>query len=425
MNVMVVGGGGREHALAYFFKKSPLVDRLFWTPGNAATIDIAENPQIKIEDFDDLLKFAKQNKVELTVVGPEAPLVSGISNYFSKHGMKIFGPDSEGARIEGSKIFAKELMKRTGIPTANFNSFHDKNSALQYMMKIEPPYVVKADGLAAGKGVIVVQDLNEAEKALRDMFDLKLFGKSGTSVVIESFLKGEEATVLALCDGKTILPLLSSQDHKPVFDGDIGPNTGGMGAISPAPVVNGKVMGKVMDRIFLPLVEELIRLGIIYRGVIYAGLMIKEDEPFVVEFNCRFGDPEAEAVLPLMESDLLELILRAVHGELNGFEIKWKKGFTCDVVLVSKGYPGNYEKGKVISGLEEDFPEEEVNLFHAGTKLIDGKVVTSGGRVINVVGFGSSLIEAVETAYRYVPKINFDGIFYRKDIGCHGLKYFR
>jgi len=424
MNVLVVGSGGREHALAHFLKKSTLVKRLFWTPGNAATPYIAENPEIQAEDFEGLLKFAKQNKIELTVVGPESPLVSGISDYFAEHGMKVFGPDSKGALIEGSKIFAKELMKRTGIPTAKFRSFHDKNSSIQYLKSIEPPYVVKADGLAAGKGVIVARTLHDAEKALTDMFDRKIFGQSGTRVVIEGFLQGEEATVLALCDGKNIIPLLSSQDHKPVYAGDKGPNTGGMGAISPAPVVNEKVMEKVMDRILLPLVKELNRMGILYRGVIYAGLMIIEDEPFVVEFNCRFGDPEAEAVIPLLESDLAELILRTVHGELNDLSLRWRKGFTADVVLVSGGYPGNYQKGKVISGLEKEFPEKEVNIFHAGTKITDGRVVTNGGRVINVVGFGKTLKEAIDTAYRYVPEIYFEGMYYRMDIGRHGLKYF-
>ena len=310
MKALILGGGGREHAIAYKLSLSSSLDRLFWTPGNGATNEIAENPNIDINDFDKIIAFVKQNDIDLTVVGPEAPLVAGISDKFRAEGLNIFGPSSEGAMIEGSKIFAKKLMKKYGIPTADFMEFYDYESANEYLNKIDPPYVIKADGLAGGKGVIIANDKTEAEKTIIDMIKNKAFGDSGTKIVIEKFLNGEEATVLALFDGNNILPLISSQDHKAVYDGDKGPNTGGMGAIAPAPVVNEDVMSKVLDRILYPLTKALKDKNIDYRGVIYAGLMIIDENPFVVEFNCRFGDPEAEAIFPLMETDLADLYLQ-------------------------------------------------------------------------------------------------------------------
>jgi phosphoribosylamine--glycine ligase len=416
---MVIGSGGREHAIACSIGKSSLVDKLFWTPGNAGTIGLAENPDIAVDDFDGLLNFAKREKIELTVVGPEVPLVGGISDLFSSNGLTVFGPVSSGARIEGSKIFAKQLMKKAGIPTADFIEFSDMSSAGNYIKTKEPPYVIKADGLAAGKGVIIAKNMDEAQKALTSILEEKIFGESGSKIVIEDFLEGEEATVLALCDGKNVLPLISSQDHKPVFDGDKGPNTGGMGAIAPAPVVSTKVMERVMDRVLLPLVEELNTEGIDYKGVIYAGLMICEEDPFVVEFNCRFGDPEAEAVLPLLESDLCELMLQVSNGELNDRVLRWRDGYSCDVVLVSEGYPGKYEKGKVINIPENH--DDDIVVYHSGTKIDNNAAVTSGGRVLNVVGFGNTLSKAIDTAYRHVATINFENMFYRKDIGHRGL----
>ncbi len=423
MNVLVLGSGGREHALAYKISQSKLLDRLFWTPGNGATEEIAENPHIELDDFESLVKFARENKIDLTVVGPEAPLVKGIADIFDENGLKIFGPFSRGAMIEGSKIFAKNLMKEAGIPTAEYRAFYDEKSAKTYLNEIKPPYVIKADGLAAGKGVVITEDKESAYKVLDDMFEKKIFGESGTRVVIEEFLAGEEATVLALFDGESIVPLISSQDHKPVFDNDRGPNTGGMGAIAPAPVVNDRVMQRVLERILLPLKNSFKEKNILYRGVVYAGLMIVDENPYVVEFNCRFGDPEAEAVLPLLESDILELLLLTAKGRLNESSLKWKNGYCCDVVLCSGGYPGKYEKGKEIHGLENLKNRDDVFVFHAGTKKVDGRLVTNGGRVLNIAALGDTLKSAIDKAYRYVDMVSFDGVHFRRDIGYRGLKH--
>jgi len=423
MKALILGGGGREHAIAYKLSLSSSLDRLFWTPGNGATNEIAENPNIDINDFDKIIAFVKQNDIDLTVVGPEAPLVAGISDKFRAEGLNIFGPSSEGAMIEGSKIFAKKLMKKYGIPTADFMEFYDYESANEYLNKIDPPYVIKADGLAGGKGVIIANDKTEAEKTIIDMIKNKAFGDSGTKIVIEKFLNGEEATVLALFDGNNILPLISSQDHKAVYDGDKGPNTGGMGAIAPAPVVNEDVMSKVLDRILYPLTKALKDKNIDYRGVIYAGLMIIDENPFVVEFNCRFGDPEAEAIFPLMETDLADLLLATSTGNISNYDIKWKEGYCCDIVLCSGGYPGKYEKGKEILGLEKLKDKEDAFIFHAGTKKVDGKLLTNGGRVLNIAAVSNTLKSAINKAYEYTKMINFEGMHYRNDIGYKGLRH--
>jgi phosphoribosylamine--glycine ligase len=424
MKALVLGSGGREHSIAYMLSRSSAIDRLFWTPANGGIAGIAENPGISTDEYETLLKFVKDERIDLTVIGPEAPLVEGIADSFEENGLKVFGPKRDGAMIEGSKGYAKQLMRKKAIPTASFEEFGDKQSAVGYLKTQNPPFVLKADGLAAGKGVIIAGTLKEAEESLSNMFEKKIFGESGSRVVIEEYLEGEEATVLALCDGKNIVPLVSSQDHKPVYDGDRGPNTGGMGAIAPAPVVNETVMGRVMDRILIPFVEELGSRGIEYKGVIYAGLMIKEEKPYVVEFNCRFGDPEAEAVFPLMESDLCDLMLRVVNGELKDTKIEWKKGFCCDVVIASGGYPGKYEKGKPISGLDAQKNVNNIAVFHAGTKLVDGTVITNGGRVLNIAGTGATLQSAIDTSYEFIKNIRFDNMYYRKDIGSRALKYF-
>ena len=422
MKLLVLGSGGREHTLTYFLKKSPLVDRIYCYPGNAGTAEIAETPDLPSDDFSTLIRFAKDERIDLTVVGPESPLVEGVSDFFNEHGLAVFGPGAAPAKIEGSKIFAKELMRARGIPTADFAEFHDLPSAMQYVRAHSPPYVVKADGLAGGKGVVIVQTEGEAEDALRDMFEKRVFGESGARVLIEGFLTGEEATVLALCDGKNISVLPPSQDHKPVYDGDKGPNTGGMGAIAPAPVVSEDVMGRVIDRILLPLVDELSNRNIRYRGVIYAGLMISDQQdPYVVEFNCRFGDPEAEAVLPLLDTDLCEMLLRTTRGELGECTPKCKDQYCCDVVIASGGYPGTYAKGKTISGIEKVNRMNDCFVFHAGTRLESGKIVTSGGRVLNIVGTGKSLRDAVDSSYHAVELVHFDQMHYRKDIGQRGL----
>jgi len=426
VKVLVLGSGGREHALAHALSKSPLVDRIFWTPGNAGARELAENPQIPLDDFVSLRAFVKSQKIDLTVVGPEAPLVDGIVDFFLEEGLRIFGPTKQGAMIEGSKSYAKQLMRDKGIPTARFREFTDRHAATVYLKEIDPPFVIKADGLAAGKGVSIVASIKEAEAVLYDLFERKVFGQSGLKVVIEDYLQGEEATVMALCDGEGIVPLLSSQDHKPVYDGDRGPNTGGMGAIAPAPVVSPDVMGRVMDEILLPLVDELRRRKIDYRGTIYVGLMIQDGNPKVVEFNCRFGDPEAEAVLPLMDSDLFEAIFRTVEGDLRGYTINWKKGYACDVVLASGGYPGNYTRGKVIEGLESLKGRDDLIVFHAGTKEENpGRIVTSGGRVLNIVGMKKTLEEAIAFTYEQIKHVHFEGMHYRKDIGFRGLKHLK
>ncbi len=423
MKVLVVGGGGREHAIVWMLNKSSLVDKLYWTPANGGCADLCENPRIAADDTESLLHFAREESIDLTVVGPETPLVHGIAGLFKEHGLLVFGPSKQGAMIEGSKGYAKALMERRTIPTARYRGFSDRVSAVSYIEKKKPPFVLKADGLAAGKGVIIASTMQDADDALYDMFDRKVFGESGSRVVIEEYLEGEEATVLALTDGKTIVPLISSQDHKAAYDGDKGPNTGGMGAIAPAPVVTDTVMDRVMDRILLPLMRELSSIGVDYRGVVYAGLMIKDGEPYVVEFNCRFGDPEAEAVFPLLQSDLCELLLRTVHGELDGVRIDWRDAFCCDVVLASGGYPGKYEKGIPIIGVGKASAIEDVAVFHAGTKSERGTLVTGGGRVLNVAGTGRTLEKAIETAYRGVNEVHFNGVHYRSDIGHHALKY--
>jgi phosphoribosylamine--glycine ligase len=424
MKALVIGSGAREHALTYFIGQSTAVDRIFWTPGNAGEEALSENPRIDPSDFSALVRFAKSERIDLTVVGPEVPLVEGIADAFSENGLTVFGPSSPGSRIEGSKIFAKRLMEKKAIPTARFAEFSDLSDAFEYVKSIPYPSVIKADGLAAGKGVTIVSNDRDAEKALRALFEEKIFGESGSRAVIEEFLQGEEATVLALFDGRTILPLISSQDHKPVFDGDRGPNTGGMGAIAPAPVVSEKVMDRVMNRILLPLTEELRERHFIYNGIIYAGLMIIEENPYVVEFNCRFGDPETEVVLPLLETDLWELLYRTARGDLEGCGITWKQGYACDVVISSGGYPGPYEKGKEISGLKKHAGEEGTFIFHAGTKKQGPAVITNGGRVLNVVGVGKTLETSITQAYEVVKDISFENMHYRKDIGYRGLKYF-
>jgi phosphoribosylamine--glycine ligase len=424
LKALVLGSGGREHAIAWSIKKSTLVDKLYWTPGNAGTEEIAENPAIQVDDFPALLKFTKEEKIDTVIVGPEVPLVEGITDFFTENGVSIFGPTSEGARLEGSKIYAKRLMKQRDIPTADFKEFYEPAPALEYIRTISPPYVIKADGLAAGKGVVIARSDEEARKTLHSMFEKKIFGSSGTRVVIEDFLEGEEATLLALCDGKSVLPLISSQDHKPAYDGDRGPNTGGMGAIAPAPVVSERVLERSMDRILFPLLKELNKRNIQYRGILYAGLMIVKEEPFVVEFNCRLGDPEAEAVLPLLDSDFYELVLATVNGTLDQCSISWREGFCCDVVLASGGYPGRYEKEKRIRGVDQFQGSGDSFLFHAGTKKVGDSIMTDGGRVLNVAGTGKTLQQAINRAYLSVQNIHFDGMFCRKDIGFRGLKYF-
>lgn len=420
MKVLVVGGGGREHALVWKIAQSPRVRKIFCAPGNAGIAQQAVCVGIKADDLDGLLAFARTEAVDLTVVGPEAPLAAGIVDAFEAAGLKVFGPRREAARLEASKVFAKELMLRYGVPTAKAAVFDSPEAAKEYVRRCGGPCVVKADGLAAGKGVIVAESTAEAEAAIAEMMEAKVFGPAGARVLVEERLSGEEASVLALTDGETVLPLLPAQDHKPVFDGDKGPNTGGMGAYAPAPAVTPDLLRRIESEILIRAVRGLREEGITYKGVLYAGLMLTEEGPRVLEFNVRFGDPEAQPLLCLLTSDLVEAMEAVVEERLAGVRLAWHPGAAVCVVLAAAGYPGSCRKGDVISGLEELPPE--VTVFHAGTALADGKFVTAGGRVLGVTARGANVRAAIERAYAAVGRISFAGMHYRRDIGQKALK---
>ena len=423
MKVLVVGGGGREHVLVWKVLRSPQVDQVVAAPGNAGIGEVAECAEVEAEDIDGLLRLAEGEKVDLTIVGPEAPLALGIVDRFRDAGLKIFGPTKEAAKIESSKVFAKELMAKYGIPTASFEVFDDPNRARDYIRKAGTPIVVKADGLAAGKGSIVCRTLDEAYGAVERIMEEKEFGDAGNLIVVEEMLVGEEASILAITDGEAIKPLLPSQDHKPVYDGDRGPNTGGMGAYAPAPVVTEEVARTVMEGILRPAVEGMAKEGTEYRGVLYAGLMITREGPKVLEFNCRFGDPESQAVLPLFEGDLVDVLEATIEGRLEEAEVRNSQEAAVCVVLASGGYPGKYKKGKVIEGLDELENMEDVLVFHAGTAKRDGKLVTNGGRVLGVTALGPDIPRAIERAYEAVAKVHFEGMHYRRDIGRKALRH--
>ncbi|WP_114312673.1 phosphoribosylamine--glycine ligase [Thermus caldifontis] len=408
MKVLVVGSGGREHALLWKAAQSPLVDRLYAAPGNAGMAALAELVPWS-GDVEALADWALNEGIDLTLVGPEAPLVEGIADAFARRGLLVFGPTQKAAMIEGSKAFAKALMERYGIPTARFRVFQDPLSALEYVEEVGVPIVVKDSGLAAGKGVTVAFDLHTAKQAVSNI----LSGPEGGEVVIEEYLEGEEATVLALTDGEAILPLLPSQDHKRLLDGDQGPMTGGMGAVAPYPM-GPETLRRVEEEILRPLVQGLRAEGVVYRGVVYAGLMLTGEGPKVLEFNARFGDPEAQALLPLLQNDLVELALRVAEGRLGGTELSWREGASACVVLAAPGYPENPRKGIPLHVPE---PPEGVLVFHAGTRWEGGRWVSAGGRVLNVVGLGQDLEEALGRAYAYIPQVGFPGAQYRKDIG--------
>jgi len=422
MKVLVIGSGGREHALVWKIAQSPLVKKIFCAPGNAGIGQQAECLPILAEDVKSLSSWAEKEKIDLTVVGPEAPLTVGIVDAFEARGLRIFGPSQQAAEIEGSKAFAKDLMKKYGIPSGEFQTFADFAGAVSYVKKRGVPIVVKADGLAAGKGVIPCYTLEQALAAIDLIMVKKAFGSAGRRIVIEEFLQGEEASFLAFTDGETVLPLASCQDHKPIFDDDQGPNTGGMGAYSPAPVVSEKVHRQVMENIMIPIVRAMAKEGRKYRGVLYAGLMIRDEKARVLEFNARFGDPEAQPLLMRMKGDLIPLLQAMAEGRLGSRQVEWDDRATVCVVMASGGYPGSYEKGKVISGLEEAAKVPATFIFHAGTALRDGKVVTNGGRVLGVTALGKEIGEAIAKAYEVVGKISWDGAHYRKDIGRKALK---
>ncbi len=422
MKVLIVGGGGREHALAWKISQSSKVTKIYAAPGNAGIAQIAECAPIKAEDIAGLLSFAKSKAVDLTIVGPEGPLSMGIVDEFTKAGLRAFGPSGKAAEIEASKRFSKDLMKKYRIPSADYGVFTDRAAAEAYIREKGAPIVVKADGLAAGKGVVVAETLDEAIKALDMIMTQKAFGKAGELVVVEECLKGEEASFMAFTDGKTVVPMASSQDHKRIFDGDKGPNTGGMGAYSPAPVVTKKLERQVMEKIMVPTVRAMEKEGRLFKGVLYAGIMVQNGEARVLEFNARFGDPETQPIMMRLDTDLIDIIEAIIDGNLSKIHVKWKAGSAVCVVMASGGYPEKYEKGKEIKGLDHASKHGDVMVFHAGTSLKNGAVVTDGGRVLGVTGLGPVVAAAIDNAYAGVREISFDGAHYRRDIGARALE---
>lgn len=422
MRILVVGSGGREHALVWKIAQSKLTDKIFCAPGNGGIAAIAECVDIKADDINGLLEFAKKENIGLTVVGPEAALSLGIVDAFEKAGLKIFGPNKKAANLEASKIFSKELMAKYKVPTASFKIFDNADEAKKYIEKINSPCVVKADGLAAGKGVVMAKDADEAKAAVTMMMQDKVFGDAGKKIIIEECLIGQEASILVITDSKEVVALATAQDHKRVFDHDQGPNTGGMGAYSPAPVVTPELLKEIMEKIIYRTIDGLAKEGIDYRGVLYAGVMLTKDGPKTLEFNVRFGDPETEAILPRLKSDLVEVMLATAEGKLSKVRtLEWDRRACVCVVCASAGYPGNYAKDKEISGLEQAAELKDVVVFHAGTKKVGDKILTSGGRVLGVTGLGATIKEAINKTYEAVGKINFEGMHYRKDIGEKAL----
>jgi phosphoribosylamine--glycine ligase len=421
MKVLVIGSGGREHALVWKITQSPLVDKVFCAPGNAGIGRQAECVPLKVDDLDGLLAFARREQIGLTVVGPELPLTLGIVDRFRAAGLTIFGADGKAAQIEGSKSFSKDLMAKYGVPTAAYGTFTECDPAIAFIRQNGAPIVVKADGLAAGKGVIVAQTEEEAVAAVESILCEGTFGSAGAKVVIEEFLDGEEASFLAFTDGANIVPLASSQDHKAAFDGDSGPNTGGMGAYSPAPVVTAQIYDKIIEQVLKPTIAGMASEGCTYNSILYAGLMIKNGEIKVLEFNARFGDPETQPLLVRLKSDIVPVLLACARGDLSGIELEWHDKAAVCVVMASGGYPGSYEKGRVIEGLEEAARIEDLCVFHAGTARDGDRIVTAGGRVLGVTGLGATVAEAIERAYQGVKTITWPEVHYRTDIGRKAL----
>ena len=429
MRILVIGSGGREHALIYKIAQSKLVDKIFCAPGNGGISKQAECIDIKAEDIEGLLNFAKKEKIDLTVVGPEATLAKGLADEFINYKLRIFGPNRKAAQLEASKVFAKELMAKYNVPTADFRIFDNAQEAKQHIEKHRLPCVVKADGLAQGKGVVVAKTTDEAKQAVTLMMQERIFGNAGDKVIVEDCLLGQEASILVFTDAKEVIPLASSQDHKRVFDNDSGPNTGGMGAYSPAPVVTQELFKEILDKVIYRTIDGLVKEGIDYKGVLYAGIMITEEGPKVLEFNVRFGDPETQAILPRLKSDLVEVMLAATEQKLSHIKnLNWDSRACVCVVCASGGYPGDYEKGKEIFGLEEAAKLKDAVVFHAGTKKLpvvssqpSDRYVTSGGRVLGVTGLGNTIKEAIDKAYRGVDKIHFEGMHYRRDIGYKAI----
>jgi phosphoribosylamine--glycine ligase len=421
LNVLIVGGGGREHAIAWKLAQSPKVDQLYCVPGNGGIAELAQCAAIPAEDVQGIAAFVRENAVDFVVVGPELPLTLGLADVLSGLGVAVFGPSQAAAQLEGSKAFAKDLMSRYGIPTARYGVFADAAAARDFAGSMKGPWVVKADGLAAGKGVLICRSLEETHKAIEAILEEKVFGEAGSKLIVEEFLEGEELSVMAFCDGKTVAPMVAAQDHKRVFDQDQGPNTGGMGAYSPTPAAGPELMEEVRRRVLLPVARAMNEEGRTFKGVLYAGLMLTGQGPVVLEFNVRFGDPETQAVLPRMENDLMSVLESVVDSRLDEIEFAWSPNHCVSVVLASEGYPGAYRKGEVISGLD-DLPEG-VWAFHSGTsrRTPDGALVTDGGRVLALTGLGASLPGAVKKVYAAIQQVRFEGAHYRRDIAAKGF----
>ncbi len=422
MNVLLIGSGGREHALAWSLSASPIVSKLYCAPGNPGIEAVAECVAIAASDLDGLVAFATEKKIAFAVIGPEAPLVAGLADRMEAAGIKAFGPSAKAAMLEGSKGFVKDLCAEHNIPTAGYRRFRDSARAKFYADTLGLPVVIKADGLAAGKGVIIAETKEDAHKAIDFMFD-GAFGAAGAQIVVEEFLEGEEASFFALTDGEHVLPLIGAQDHKRAFDGDQGPNTGGMGAYSPAPVLTGEVIDKTISRIIKPTVAAMAERGTPYRGVLYAGLMIKDGEPKLIEYNCRFGDPECQVLVMRLRSDLAPALLAARDGVLDAIDLRWRDEAALTVVMAAQGYPGEYEKGSEIRGLDDAAKQDGVQIFHAGTIRRGGKILSAGGRVLNVTATGASIAEAQRRAYAAVDLIDWPQGFCRRDIGWRAIAH--
>ncbi len=416
LRLLVVGGGGREHAIVWALRRSPLAKEIYAAPGNAGIEQVAACAPIEAEDVDGLLRFACQQAVDLTVIGPEAPLALGIVDAFQAEGLRVFGPTQAAARLESSKAFAKAFMQRHNIPTARYAAFDSYDRAAAYLDKLSSPVVIKADGLAAGKGVIVCDTPQQAHAALRHVLLDGAFGTAGQTALIEERLSGSEVSLLAFCDGRTVVPMPPARDHKRIYDGDAGPNTGGMGAYAPAPDVPPQLVGEIVRAVLQPAVDGMAAEGAPYVGVLYAGMMLTADGPRALEFNCRFGDPETQAILPLLETDLLDVLLACTEGRLDQLEVRWKPRSCAAVVASSPGYPGSYPKGLVITGIE-GVDRDDVFIFQAGTAHSAGQLVTAGGRVLAVSALGDTLTEALRRAYDTLGGIHFEGMHYRRDIG--------
>jgi len=421
MKVLIIGSGGREHAIAWKISKSQKVNKIYAIPGNPGIAQIGTCIDIPLTEIEKIADFAKEEGIDLTVVGPEAPLVAGIVDAFEKRGLKIFGPSKEAARLEGSKVFSKEMMKEFGVPTADFKVFDNPDEAKKYIKDKGAPIVVKADGLAAGKGVTVAQTVEEALEAIDRIMVEKVFGSAGDKVVVEECLKGEEASYLVISDGERYIPLAPAQDHKAVFDGDKGPNTGGMGAYSPAPVLSPEIEKEVQKKVIEPMIKGMKERRTPFKGILYAGIMITDEGIKTLEFNVRLGDPEAQVILRRLKDDFVDICFKTIDGNLPE-KLNWDERTSICVVLASKGYPGKYEKGKEITGIEEAEKIDDAVVFHAGTAIKDGKLVTNGGRVLNVTAMGKDIKEAIKNVYDAVDKIHFDGMHFRKDIGAKALK---